>query len=153
MEHCHHRSSSPLSAFRTGIQRPLKDINELTKSIYIPKGVNIPSLDQQAQYLFQPEKSVKVLILIVFNTCLAYICISMHMNTFCFYFYTFLFTFPQIGSHLTGGDIFGYVQENSLVVHRIMVPPKVKGTVKHIAHQGNHTIQVSSFIQLFMWTL
>lgn len=88
-----------------GIQRPLKDINELTKSIYIPKGVNIPSLDQQAQYLFQPEKSVK------------------------------------IGSHLTGGDIFGYVQENSLVMHRIMVPPKVKGTVKYVAHQGNHTIQ------------
>ena len=27
-----------------GIQRPLKDINELTNSIYIPKGVNTPAL-------------------------------------------------------------------------------------------------------------
>ena len=27
-----------------GIQRPLKDINELTQSIYIPKGVNVPAL-------------------------------------------------------------------------------------------------------------
>ena len=43
-----------------GIQRPLKDINELTQSIYIPKGVNIPCLDQKIQYLFQPDKSIKV---------------------------------------------------------------------------------------------
>lgn len=29
-----------------GIQRPLKDINELTSSIYIPKGINIPAISR-----------------------------------------------------------------------------------------------------------
>lgn len=37
-----------------GIQRPLKDINILSKSIYIPKGVNIPALDKKASWDFQP---------------------------------------------------------------------------------------------------
>lgn len=39
-----------------GIQRPLKDINELTNSIYIPKGVNVPALSREAQWDFQPQK-------------------------------------------------------------------------------------------------
>jgi len=37
-----------------GIQRPLKDINELSQSIYIPKGVNIPALDRSARWEFEP---------------------------------------------------------------------------------------------------
>merc|ERR1711976_593361 len=37
-----------------GIQRPLKDINELTQSIYTPKGVNTPSLDRTAKWDFEP---------------------------------------------------------------------------------------------------
>jgi len=37
-----------------GIQRPLKDINELSQSIYIPKGVNIPALSTTVQWDFNP---------------------------------------------------------------------------------------------------
>lgn len=38
-----------------GIQRPLKDINELTQSIYIPRGVNTPALSVTAEWDFKPE--------------------------------------------------------------------------------------------------
>lgn len=37
-----------------GIQRPLKDINELTQSIYIPRGVNIPALSKDISWEFNP---------------------------------------------------------------------------------------------------
>lgn len=37
-----------------GIQRPLKDINELTQSIYIPKGVNVPALSRTQTWDFDP---------------------------------------------------------------------------------------------------
>jgi len=43
-----------------GIQRPLKDINVLTDSIYIPKGINIPSLDRTVKWEFQPVQEFKV---------------------------------------------------------------------------------------------
>ena len=38
-----------------GIQRPLKDINEITQSIYIPKGINTPALERDRQWDFRPE--------------------------------------------------------------------------------------------------
>ena len=38
-----------------GIQRPLKDINELTKSIYIPRGVNTAALSREIKWDFQPS--------------------------------------------------------------------------------------------------
>lgn len=37
-----------------GIQRPLKDICDLTESIYIPKGVNVPSLSRTQKWEFNP---------------------------------------------------------------------------------------------------
>jgi len=37
-----------------GIQRPLKDIQELSDSIYIPRGINTPSLDMKVQWEFEP---------------------------------------------------------------------------------------------------
>ena len=43
-----------------GIQRPLKDINELTQSIYIPRGVNTPALSVTAQWDFKPV-NIKVM--------------------------------------------------------------------------------------------
>jgi V-type H+-transporting ATPase subunit A len=43
-----------LGSIFDGIQRPLKDINELTKSIYIPKGVNVPALSRSMQWDFTP---------------------------------------------------------------------------------------------------
>ena len=32
----------------------------------------------------------------------------------------------QVGSRLTGGDIYATVRENSLIEHRLMVEPKVR---------------------------
>lgn len=87
-----------------GIQRPLKDINTLTDSIYIPKGINIPALDRKIKWEFLPLNSVK------------------------------------IGSHITGGDIYGIVPENTLVKHKLMLPPKAHGTVTFIAPAGNYDI-------------
>lgn len=37
-----------------GIQRPLKDINEMTQSIYIPRGVNVPALSRDIAWEFNP---------------------------------------------------------------------------------------------------
>lgn len=86
-----------------GIQRPLKDINELTESIYIPKGVNVPSLSRVASWEFNP------------------------LNV-------------KVGSHITGGDLYGLVHENTLVKHKMIVNPRAKGTVRYIAPSGNYKV-------------
>ncbi|XP_054718732.1 V-type proton ATPase catalytic subunit A [Uloborus diversus] len=86
-----------------GIQRPLKDINEISESIYIPRGVNIPALSREATWEFNP---------------IGY----------------------KVGSHITGGDIYGMVRENSLIKHKIMLPPRALGRVLYIAEPGNYTV-------------
>ncbi|GFT37049.1 v-type proton ATPase catalytic subunit A [Nephila pilipes] len=86
-----------------GIQRPLKDINELTSSIYIPRGVNVPALSREATWDFNP---------------ITY----------------------KVGSHITGGDIFGIVRENTLIKHKIMLPPRALGRVLYIAEPGSYTV-------------
>lgn len=48
----------------------------------------------------------------------------------------------QVGSHITGGDIFATVFENDMVNHQIMLPPKALGTVTYIADPGNYDVQV-----------
>jgi V-type H+-transporting ATPase subunit A len=51
-----------------------------------------------------------------------------------------------VGDHITGGDIYGRVFENSLVSnHAIMLPPKSLGTITHIAEKGQYTIDVSEY--------
>jgi len=87
-----------------GIQRPLKDICELTTSIYIPRGVNVNSLSREVKWPFQPSKLFKV------------------------------------GSHISGGDIYASVRENTLIEHRIMLPPKAAGTITYIAEPGEYNI-------------
>ncbi|XP_005293802.2 V-type proton ATPase catalytic subunit A-like [Chrysemys picta bellii] len=87
-----------------GIQRPLKDITELTQSIYIPRGINIPALSQDVKWDFAPSQSIRV------------------------------------GSHVTGGDIYALVAENSLIKHKIMVPPRSRGTVTYVAPPGHYDI-------------
>jgi len=47
----------------------------------------------------------------------------------------------KVGSHVTGGDIFGMVHENSLIKHKIMLNPKARGTVVNIAPPGNYHIE------------
>uniref|UniRef100_A0AAQ4RTT1 H(+)-transporting two-sector ATPase n=1 Tax=Gasterosteus aculeatus aculeatus TaxID=481459 RepID=A0AAQ4RTT1_GASAC len=87
-----------------GIQRPLKDINDITQSIYIPRGVNIGALNRDLKWEFVPGKSLRV------------------------------------GSHITGGDIYGMVHENSLIKHKIMLPPRNRGTVTYVAPPGNYDV-------------
>ncbi len=49
----------------------------------------------------------------------------------------------QVGEHITGGDIYGKVFENSLVnSHNIMLPPKALGTITHIAEKGTYSLEV-----------
>lgn len=92
-----------LGSIFDGIQRPLKDINELTQSIYIPKGVNVPCLARETAWEFNP------------------------LNV-------------KVGSHITGGDLYGIVHENSLVKHKMLMQPRAKGTVTYIAPNGNYKV-------------
>ncbi|UYV73974.1 ATP6V1A, partial [Cordylochernes scorpioides] len=93
-----------LDSIFDGIQRPLREIEEYTKSIYIPKGINMPALNKSTQWEFDP-----------YNI--------------------------KVGSHITGGDIFGTVYENSLIKQKIMLPPKAKGRVTYIAPAGSYTLE------------
>eukprot|EP00128_Syssomonas_multiformis_P016878 Colp12_sorted_trinity150504_noHs@8163 len=86
-----------------GIQRPLKEINETTQSIYIPRGVDTPALNKTKQWEFKP-------------------------TTF------------KVGDHITGGDVFGTVQENNLVLHKIVLNPKARGTITYIAPPGMYNL-------------
>lgn len=92
-----------MSSIFDGIQRPLKDINELTQSIYIPRGVNTPALSVTAEWDFQPANI-------------------------------------RVGSHVTGGDIYGTVFENRMVKHKMMLPPRARGTVTWVAPAGHYTV-------------
>lgn len=95
-----------LGSIFDGIQRPLKDIYELSQSIYIPKGVNVPALSRTIQWEFNP------------------------LNI-------------KAGAHITGGDMYAIVHENTLVKHKMILPPKAKGTVTYMADPGNYTVDVS----------
>ncbi|KAH9807389.1 ATP synthase alpha/beta family, nucleotide-binding domain-containing protein [Melampsora americana] len=47
----------------------------------------------------------------------------------------------KIGDHLSGGDIYGTVYENSLVSeHKIMLPPRAMGTITYLAEKGSYTV-------------
>ena len=48
----------------------------------------------------------------------------------------------QKGMHITGGDMYGIVHENTLVKHKLLLPPRSKGTVTYIAPPGNYTVEV-----------
>ena len=47
----------------------------------------------------------------------------------------------RIGSHITGGDVYGIVQENNLIKHHIMLTPKARGAVTYLAPPGNYTVK------------
>lgn len=47
----------------------------------------------------------------------------------------------KVGDHITGGDIYGSVFENSLMSdHSILLPPKARGTITHIAEAGSYGV-------------
>lgn len=88
-----------------GIQRPLKAIRAISKSIYIPRGIATEALDRDKAWEFTPSSNLKV------------------------------------GDHITGGDIFATAFENSLIsTHSILLPPRARGTISHIAEKGNYKI-------------
>ncbi|KAI0290469.1 V-type ATPase [Russula brevipes] len=87
-----------------GIQRPLRSIQELSKSIYIPRGINTEALDRTINWDFTPMDI-------------------------------------KAGDHVSGGDIFGRVYENSLVdAHKVMLNPRAMGTITHIAEKGSYAV-------------
>ena len=87
-----------------GIQRPLKSIASVADTIYIPRGISVPSLNREVKWDFTPGKL-------------------------------------KVGDHITGGDIFGSVYENSLLDdHKILLPPRARGTITHIAEKGSYTV-------------
>jgi len=88
-----------------GIQRPLKDISDKSRSIYIPRGVDVPALGREKKWDFTPSEKFKE------------------------------------GDHITGGDSFGSVYENSLVTeHKILLPPRARGTITRMPKKGSYTV-------------
>ncbi|BGP53885.1 hypothetical protein JCM8202_006078 [Rhodotorula sphaerocarpa] len=48
----------------------------------------------------------------------------------------------KVGDHISGGDIFGKVYENSLVNdHKIMMNPRGMGTITYIAEKGSYSVE------------
>ncbi|AET41346.1 H(+)-transporting V1 sector ATPase subunit A Ecym_8050 [Eremothecium cymbalariae DBVPG len=87
-----------------GIQRPLKAIRDISQSIYIPRGIDTPSLSRDVKWQFTPGKL-------------------------------------GVGDHISGGDIFGSIYENSLLEdHKILLPPRARGTITWIAPAGEYTV-------------
>lgn len=86
-----------------GIQRPLEKIAEHSKSIYIPRGVDVPALDRTKKWEFTPT--------------------------------------AKVGDHISGGDVWGTVFENSFIKsHKVLLPPRAKGTITKIAPKGEYTV-------------
>jgi V-type H+-transporting ATPase subunit A len=47
----------------------------------------------------------------------------------------------KVGDHITGGDIWGTVYENSLLDdHKILLPPRARGTITRIAEKGGYKV-------------
>ena len=44
---------------------------------------------------------------------------------------------------ITGGDIYGCIEENTLINHKVMLPPKAHGRISFIAEPGSYTIEVT----------
>jgi hypothetical protein len=61
--------------FLLGIQRPLEVIYDHTKSIYIPRGINVPALSRSKPWNFTPDNRIRVGIFYFENfiLCILYI--------------------------------------------------------------------------------
>ncbi|KAL2152759.1 hypothetical protein VTH82DRAFT_5944, partial [Thermothelomyces myriococcoides] len=47
----------------------------------------------------------------------------------------------KVGDHISGGDVWGTVYENSFIsVHKIMLPPRARGVITRIAEKGSYTV-------------
>ena len=50
------------------------------------------------------------------------------------------------GDLVSGGDIYGTVQENDLMSHNIMVPPRASGKIVQIASEGDYTLDDTTLV-------
>ena len=46
----------------------------------------------------------------------------------------------RVGDNVSGGDIFGIVRENTLIEHRIMIPPESMGKITMIVPEGDYKL-------------
>ena len=44
------------------------------------------------------------------------------------------------GDKVQGGDVIGSVKETSIIIHKIMIPPKISGKIKSIKENGEYTV-------------
>lgn len=86
-----------------GIQRPLEKIMEKVHGNNLPRGVEVPAIDQEKLWDFTPV--------------------------------------AKAGDKVVGGDIIGTVPETPVVLHKIMVPPNLKGTLKSVAPAGQYNVK------------
>ena len=86
-----------------GIQRPLEEIMKKVQGNNLPRGVEVPAIDQEKLWEFTPA--------------------------------------AKAGDRVTGGDILGTVPETAVVLHKIMVPPTLKGTLKSVAAAGSYNVK------------
>jgi hypothetical protein len=57
--------------------------------------------------------------------------------------------YMKVGDHISGGDIFGSVYENSLVDnHKVMLSPRALGTITHIAEKESYGVAVRSVLRI-----
>ena len=47
----------------------------------------------------------------------------------------------KVGDKVQGGDVIGTVQETSVVLHKIMIPPKMSGTLEMVVAAGDYTVE------------
>ncbi len=86
-----------------GIQRPLEKIMEKVHGNNLPRGVEVPAIDQEKLWDFTPV--------------------------------------AKAGDKVVGGDILGTVPETPVVLHKVMVPPNLKGTLKSVASAGQYNVR------------
>jgi len=89
-----------ITNFYDGIQRPLVGIKNQAGD-YITRGVNVPSLDPEKKWDFNP--------------------------------------IVKKGDDFVEGDYIGEVQESKVILHKVMVPPGIKGKVVEIK-KGSFTV-------------
>jgi len=103
-----------------GIQRPLERIMKISKSVFIPRGIEVPNIDREKQWSFKrgceqtPHEFVPG-----------------QKGSFQ----------VKVGDTVTGGDVLGVVKENDLFnKHYIMVPPNIAGKLVSLAPDGVKTV-------------
>ncbi len=117
-----------------GIQRPLKEIAAVSKSVFVPRGVRVDSLDHKKKWEFFPSANIKVCV-----ACLSPVCrrpALCELTRCCATATAF-----QKNDPVSGGTVIGYVPENELIHHHwIMVPPLYEGRVVSLAPHGMYTL-------------